>query len=144
MKLVFNIFTCRGEGRKRKRHRAVSGQLFLAPLGEDMSQITIKSDSNGVSASASYKDKKGNPAAIVGVPTWAMGTDGVLDMTVAPDGLSANFVPTDAAGALGDVVVTVTAEGDPTPGVDTIVSTGTITVVPAEAASGDIAFTPNA
>jgi hypothetical protein len=142
MKIILNFFAHRDPDHRRKR-RAVSGQLFLAPLGADMSQITIPSDSNGVSASLSFKDKKGNPANLPGVPAWAMGSDTVLTMTVAPDGLSASFVPTDAAGALGDVAITVTAEGDPIPGVDTIVLSGTITVVAAEAATGDLSFSAN-
>ena len=107
-----------------------------------MAKFTMKSDDAGCAAQLVFKDKKGNPVGVVGAPEWTMSADGIVDMTVAPDGLSAQFVPTDAPGAIGTVTITVKAEGDPTPGVDTIVLTGDIEVIAAEAVVGELSFSP--
>lgn len=103
-----------------------------------MSKATMKADDNGVSALVQFKDKHGNAASVVGAPEWSLSSDGVVSMTVAGDGLSAEFAPV----AVGTVTVNVKAEGDATPGTDTISLSGDIEVIAAEAATGEIDFGP--
>lgn len=101
-----------------------------------MATAVIHADDNGVTASLSITDKKGNITAPAFAPVWSLSADGVVSMTVADDGLSASFTPI----TVGEVTVDVVVEGDPTPGVDTIHGTGTISVLAAEAASVELVF----
>jgi|SRR5579859_7462583 len=76
------------------------------------------------------------PSQPASPPQWSMGTAGVASMAVAPDGMSAVFTRV----AAGTTTVDVVAEGDPTPGVDTVHLTGSLQVLPNEIASGEIDF----
>jgi hypothetical protein len=89
-----------------------------------------------VTAKLAYLNPDGTAGAPVGVPTWAFDNAAVWAPTVAADGMS-------AAGnvlAVGACVVTVTAEGDATPGVDTVTLTGTLTGA-VEISGGSLTFT---
>jgi len=141
MRVTFNFFENRRERCRKKKHRAVSGQMFFSPIGAIMPKFTMKADDNGARATLAFKDKKGNPAPVFGVPEWSLSADGIVDMTVDADGMGANFVPTDATGGLGTVTVNVKAEGDAVAGTDVINLTGDLEVIAADAATGEIAFT---
>jgi hypothetical protein len=103
-----------------------------------MAKAILHTDDTSVSASLVFKDKKGNVTAPAAPPAWSLSADGIVTMTVAADGMSASFAPA----APGDVAVNVVAEGDATPGVDTLHASGDISVLAAEAASVDLSFGP--
>ncbi len=86
-------------------------------------------------ATVAYQDKAGATVAVASVPAWSV--DDATKATVAPaaDGMSALVT----ALAVGAATITVVAEGDPTPGVDTITLTGTVNVVD-EASTGTLTF----
>jgi hypothetical protein len=105
---------------------AVRGTLIMSK------QLNIGGTST---ATVVYDDKAGAVAPIVGVPTWAVDNPAIATVTPAADGMSAEVT----AVAVGTANITVTAEGDPTPGVDTITLTGTVNVVD-EAAEGTLTF----
>lgn len=122
----------------KPKHRAVNLLLLFGPIGEAMSKAILHLDDTSVSASLVFKDKRGNVTSPAAPPVWSLSAEGIVAMTVAPDGLSAEFTPT----APGDVTVDVVAEGDPTPGLDTLHATGDLSVLPAEAATVDLNFGP--
>ena len=78
--------------------------------------MTLQDDKQ-VIGTLKITDKKGNPAAVDGVPVWT--SDGTL-LTVTPteDGLSATIVP---IGALGHAQVTATADADLGEGVEPLI-----------------------
>lgn len=79
-------------------------------------------------------DAKGNPAKVDGVPAWTNSDDTAGVLTVAADGLSAEFV----AGMPGVTQVTVTADADLGAGVRAISGVLDIQVEPGEAVTLDI------
>jgi hypothetical protein len=124
--------------RVKPRPRAVNLLLLFGPIGEAMSKAVLHTDDTSVGAALVFKDKKGNVTSPAAPPVWSLGADGIVAMTVAADGLSAEFTPV----APGDVTVDVVAEGDAEPGVDTLHATGDLSVLPAEAATVDLSFGP--
>ena len=82
-----------------------------------------------VQLSAVFETAKGNPVAIVGNPVWASSDATVA--TVDQTGLVVSVAP-------GSATITVTGEGDPTAGVDTVTSSAIIEVVNPEAAQAVI------
>jgi len=118
---------------ERPRHgharKAVTGVLTLSDKQLNVGGTTT--------ATVSFKDKAGESVILPegNKPAWAVDQVALLDMTVADDGLSAELT----AKGVGLATITVTAEGDPTPGVDTITVTGTIDIVD-EASSGELTF----
>lgn len=82
--------------------------------------------------------KEGAAATIYNTPSWSAddANSSIASMSVAADGKSAEFTGV----APGTVSVTVLANGDPTPGVDDITVTATLTVVPEEASTGKLNF----
>lgn len=101
-----------------------------------MAKGVLAADDNGIPAALVFKDKKGNVALPYGVPAWSLSADGIVGMTVADDGMSANFTPL----AVGLVTVNVLAEGEETVGEQPIALTGEIEVVAADAETGDLSF----
>ena len=101
-----------------------------------MSKGIIRVDQNSMVASLVFKDAKGNAANPAAPPQWSVTQEGIVNMSVAEDGMSASFSPV----AVGDVTVNVIAEGDATPGVDTVQLSGDISVVAAEIATGELSF----
>jgi hypothetical protein len=93
-----------------------------------------------ITASLKFFDKQTppQPATPAAPPQWSMGTSGVAGMAVAVDGMSAVFTRI----AAGTTTVDVIAEGDPTPGVDTVHLSGNLTVLANEIATGEIDFGP--
>lgn len=89
-----------------------------------------------VTATLAFTNPDGTAGTPASAPTWAFDNPTVWNPTVAADGMS-------AAGpvlAVGACVVTVKAEGDATPGVDTVTLTGTLTGVE-EISAGTLTFT---
>lgn len=86
-------------------------------------------------ASVTYADAAGANVAVSGAPSWSVDDASVASVTPAADGLSALVT----ALAVGTATISVVAEGDPTPGVDTITLTGTVNVVD-EATGGTLTF----
>ncbi len=76
----------------------------------------ITTDQNYPNAVVGFKNKRGQPAPVDGVPVWASSDETVLAVTPAADGKSA-VVDTVAAGTAR---VTVTADADLGAGVITI------------------------
>lgn len=75
-------------------------------------------------------DAKGNPAAVDGAPFWDL-TDAALGaLTVAADGLSAEFVP---AGATGTLKVQVKADADLGAGLKELLGELELTLIGGEA-----------
>ena len=107
-------------------NRPVSGTIYMSKT------LNI----GGISTTTvTYQDKAGSNVPVVGAPTWAVDNSAIATVVPAADGLSA--VVTGVA--VGTATVTVTAEGDATPGVDTITLTGTVNVVD-EATGGTLIF----
>lgn len=99
-----------------------------------MSQATLKPGQT-VPASVKYTSG-GQPAQPASPPVWSSDTPGVASVQPAADGMSAvvSYV------APGAAVISVVAEGDPTPGVDTITLQGTVTCSNPEIDAGEIDF----
>lgn len=55
------------------------------------------------------QDKAGNPARVDGVPSWSVSDEGFGTLTVAPDGMSAEYLP---SGTLGSMQVNLEADAD--------------------------------
>jgi len=77
-------------------------------------------------------DKAGNPGTLATVPVWSASDPTILTVAPAADGMSAVV---SAAGKLGAAQVHVTAEDDPTSGVNTITGTVDVQVVGGKAVS---------
>jgi hypothetical protein len=86
-------------------------------------------------ASVTYQDKAGVTVPVASVPVWSVDNAAIATVAAAADGMSALVT----AVSVGTATVTVVAEGDPTPGVDTIKLTGTVNVVD-EASTGTLVF----
>jgi hypothetical protein len=82
-----------------------------------------------VSIAAVFEASNGQPVNVVGTPVWASADPNIATVTPAADGLSAVV----ASVGPGSTTVTVTGEGDPTPGVDTVTGSVGVEVVAAEA-----------
>ena len=78
----------------------------------------------------SVVDKKGNPAAVDGVPAWGTSDASLLTVTPAMDGLSAVII---AVGSLGTAQVNVSADADLGDGVTAITGTLDVTITAAQA-----------
>jgi hypothetical protein len=87
-------------------------------------------------ATALFVDPQGVAQPLASKPVWAATPDGLVALTPADDGMTCSVAPV----AAGDVTLTATAEGDPTPGKNTIVATAALTVAPDEDVSGTITF----
>lgn len=99
-----------------------------------MAKMTV---SQNISASLSFVDSYGNPARVDGAPTWQVSPEGVVEMLVSEDGLSAEF---QATGSIASTQIEVTADADLGEGTRTLTVLGTLEVVPDEAVAGVINF----
>ena len=102
--------------------------------------LTIKdTDLPGtVDVTVSFKNAKGNPAKVDGVPVWTASDPTVIDsVTPAADGMSAKLHITDTNGASQ---LTVNADVDMGPGVSNKDFVDTISVIPGDAVAADFAF----
>ena len=135
---IFTNTIVLGKARKPRKRRTLTVQLMFAPIGVEMAKGILAVDDNEISASLVFKDKKGNVALPFGVPQWSLSADNVVGMTVAADGMSAQFVPT----SVGLVTVNVLAEGEEAVGEQPIALSGEIEVVAADAETGELSFGP--
>lgn len=116
---------------------------FLAVFTKEgkqiMSDATVSVDSTGLIATLAFVDDKGNSAQPAAPPVWTSSDVTIATITAAADGMTAEV---DLPGKSGKATLSVTAEGDPTPGVDSITLTAPITVTAGEIKGGAIAFSP--
>ena len=77
-------------------------------------------------------DRAGNPGTLASGPVWSASDPTILTVVPAADGMSAVV---SAMGKLGAAQVNVTADGNPTPGVNTITGTVDVQVVGGKAVS---------
>jgi hypothetical protein len=122
---------------RKPRRRAVTGKFIwdvMTTKENAMSKIIHLGNTS--TASVTYQDKEGDNVPVVGVPVWSVAPDGVVTVAAAADGLSAVVTPV----AIGNATITVVAEGDETPGVDTITLTGDVSVAAEEASGGKLVF----
>lgn len=103
--------------------------------GANMSKI-LHIGMAAATLTATYNNKEGGDAKVVGVPGWVVAPDGIATVTPAADGMSAVVTPV----ALGVATITVTAEGDETAGVDTITLSADVEVAEEEATGGKLTF----
>ncbi len=89
-----------------------------------------------VSAALKIVDRHGNPAPVDGNPVWSNSDESICAMVVSDDGMSAVF----EALALGSVLIGVSADADLGQGVKSIVGSGSLSVLPAEAVGVSIEF----
>lgn len=80
-------------------------------------------DSQQVTLSVAFTDKRGQPAPIDGLPSWGVDNSDVLAITPAADGMSALVA---AVGPLGSGMVSVTA--DSAPGDPVVTFAGTLQI----------------
>lgn len=135
----FIFIVCRTDHPRPRENRIATGTIrFTGPTGELMSTLVLKADDVSAPATLGFKDKAGNAASPASPPVWTMTVAGVVSLDVAADGLSAVVKPV----GVGSTEIDVVAEGDATPGVNTLHLAGTVQVVAAEIATGEIDFGP--
>lgn len=125
------------EKKKKRKYRAVwtlhlpyiHSQFYLKGL--DM--FVLPADKK-VTASVSWVDRKGNPAAIDGIPVWATSDGTVAALEVAANGLSAVLL----GGLVGSCQISVSADADLGAGAKPVVALLDVQVVAGEAAVGVI------
>ncbi len=100
----------------------------------------VLTDVQKVGLSVAPTTAAGNPAKVDGAPEWSVSDPTLGGLTVAEDGLSAEFVTT---GKLGSCQVNVTADADLGSGVTTITGVLEIEVTASQATNlGVTAGTP--
>lgn len=87
-------------------------------------------------ATALFTDNNNVSEPVFSVPVWVATPTGIVTLAPAADGLTC--VVTGAA--VGDVTITSAVEGDPTPGVDTVTATASLSVAAPEDTQGTITF----
>lgn len=91
-----------------------------------------------VDVSISFKDAKGRPAKVDGVPTWKAEDPTVVDsITPSADGMSAKLHLADTVGASQ---VTVTADVDLGDGVNSHDFVDTVSILAGDAVAADFKF----
>ena len=88
-------------------------------------QVQVSTDDFFPSVVLSAADASGNARQLFGVPVWASSDETILTVAAAADGMSA-VVQTVAPGTAR---ISVTAEADPTPGVNTLTGVSNDVVV---------------
>lgn len=66
-------------------------------------------DTQQVDLSATFIDKKGNPAPVDGLPEWFTDNPNVLSLVPSPDGLACKI---SAVGPIGTAIVSMKADAD--------------------------------
>jgi hypothetical protein len=93
-----------------------------------------------VTYAVEFKDAKGNPAMVDGVPEWKVGDETVLDVEPSADGMSCLV---KALGPVGTSQLSVTADADLGAGIVPVIGVDQISVVAGQAVSaGMTAGTP--
>jgi hypothetical protein len=102
--------------------------------GEVIAMLVL-TDNQKCTLSIAPKDAKGADAKLDGVPSWGIDNSDVLELTIAPDALSAEI---RAIGPLGTCLVSVQGDADLGSGVAPIAGTLEVTVGPGQAVTIDI------
>jgi hypothetical protein len=108
--------------------------------GEEQIMFSVKdTDVPGtVDVTLAFKDSKGKPAKVDGVPTWVASDTSIVDsITPAADGLSAKLHITDNVGASQ---VTVSADVDLGSGTTSTDFVDTVSVIAGDAVAADFQF----
>jgi hypothetical protein len=107
--------------------------------GDSMSLTVKDTDVPGtVDVSVAFKDAKGKPAKVDGVPTWAASDVTIVDsITPTTDGMGAKLHVTDTIGASQ---VTVTADVDLGDGMSSKDFVDTVSVIAGDAVAADFTF----
>lgn len=102
--------------------------------------MLILTDAQKVTLSVGFTNPIGNVAPVDGAPQWTVSNPDIIDLQVAPDGLSAEAI---TKGPLGTCQITVTADADRGEGVRSITGTLDLEVRASEAVTvGISAGTP--
>lgn len=132
---LMNISQC-----DRPKHSDLRVELIISVQDKQTKKNIMNTNVNAkittlqqVTVQALFKNGAG-VVPINGVPTWVSADTNIATVTPADDGLSAVIVSV----APGMTTVTVSGEGDPTPGVDTQVNMVDVTVVNPEATELDL------
>jgi hypothetical protein len=94
-----------------------------------VTNMNLKVNQN-LPVSIEIKDKFGNPAIVDGVPSWSLTAQGLADLEVAADGMSALVKP---IGPVGSVSVQVSADADLGAGVTAILGELAIELIAGDA-----------
>jgi hypothetical protein len=107
--------------------------------GKQMTSASVSVDSSLI-ATLSFTDDKGNAAQPASPPKWTCSNPAISTIVAAADGMTAEL---DSVGPNGTVTYTVVAEGDSTPGVDTVtLVSDPVTWTAGEIKSGAVVFSP--
>jgi hypothetical protein len=137
----------RRKRRKKPRLRwtmiKLSNGISLAFEGGRRMSLTLPDDKK-CTLGLTLLDKKGLPTTPAAPPTWSVSDVNIIAVTPSADGLSADLAtgPLVTPPSPATAQVTVTVEGDPTPGVDTQIGLLDVTVVAGEVASVTITAGP--
>lgn len=135
--VVLLLFSFR---KSRHRHRPRPTQGFISIQGQENGMsFNIKAGQTGV-ATATFTDANlvVRPLPAGSVVVWAVSPPDALVIGAVDPASPLSVGITGGAGAPGDFALTATTEGDPTPGVDTIVATIAGTLVEPEDTQGTI------
>lgn len=105
-------------------------------IGEVLAMFQL-TDTQQVTVTAAFVDKKGNPAQVDGVPVWLVDNDSVLALAPAADGKSCVV---SAVGPLGTAKVSMKADADLGAGVVEIIGVLDIEVTGGQATT--VTLTP--
>jgi hypothetical protein len=121
----------------------LSNGISLAFEGGRRMSLTLPDDKK-CTLGLTLLDKKGLPTTPAAPPTWSVSDVNIIAVTPSADGLSADLAtgPLVTPPSPATAQVTVTVEGDPTPGVDTQIGLLDVTVVAGEVASVTITAGP--
>lgn len=92
--------------------------------------MALIKDNQRLPLSISIQDAKGNPAPVDGIPEWSVSDASLGALTVAPDGMSAEFAP---AGPLGSCSIGVSCDADLGEGVRPILGSLDLQIVGGDA-----------
>lgn len=122
--------------RKQARVTLTLGPFSVTFDGDFMATLP---DDKSIHGALQYVDAKGFPAQVDGVPSWTLDPADALTMTVAADGMSADFsVNTGAPGT--SVQGTINADADLGSGVVPLVTLFSIDIVAGQAVAGVVSF----
>lgn len=105
---------------------------------EELTMLTIRATDKPRTLRLAFKDAEGNLASIDGVPVWAPVDPSVGTLSVAEDGLTAEFDP----GSPSSGQIAVTCDADLGEGVKTITGVLDVVVLPGEATVVEISVDP--
>lgn len=114
-----------------------SAEYTLARVKETLLMAFAMTVTQQVDVTIAITDKKGNPAAVDGVPEWATDNSDVVSLTPSPDGMTCTVV---AVGMIGTANVQVSADADLGSGTTPVI--GTLEVGVTAGTASVISLTP--